>query len=102
MALAIQIILLLLFVKFSSYFLLAAFTNLISPIKSSMLKGKCIGAYMYGTHMVTPWNQIIEVEGNWVIDQDLLGAQRISVWLYQVPSCYSLWRRVNISPNMLI
>lgn len=70
MALAIQIILLLLFIKFSSYFLLAAFTNLISPIKSSMLKGKCIGAYMYGTYMVTPWNQIIEVEGKWVVDQE--------------------------------
>ncbi len=55
---------------FSIYFLLAAFTNLISPIKSSMLKGKCIGAYMYGTHMVTPWNQIIEVEGKWVVDQE--------------------------------
>ena len=76
MALAIQIILLLLFIKFSSYFLLAAFTNLISPIKSSMLKGKCIGAYMYGTHMVTPWNQIIEVEGNWVIDQEYTLARK--------------------------
>ena len=76
MTLAIQIILLLLFIKFSSYFLLAAFTNLISPIKSSMLKGKCIGAYMYGTHMVTPWNQIIEVEGKWVIDQEYTLARK--------------------------
>ena len=76
MTLAIQIILLLLFIKFSSYFLLAAFTNLISPIKSSMLKGKCIGAYMYGTHMVTPWNQIIEVEGKWVVDQEYTLARK--------------------------
>jgi hypothetical protein len=76
MTLAIQIILLLLFIKFSSYFLLAAFTNLISPIKSSMLKGKCIGTYMYGTHMVTPWNQIIEVEGKWFIDQEYTLARK--------------------------
>jgi len=76
MTLAIQIILLLLFIKFSSYFLLAAFTNLISPIKSSMLKGKCIGAYMYGTYMVTPWNQIIEVEGKWSIDQEYTLARK--------------------------
>lgn len=61
---------------FSIYFLLAAFTNLISPIKSSMLKGKCIGAYMYGTHMVTPWNQIIEVEGKWVVDQEYTLARK--------------------------
>ena len=60
----------------SIYFLLAAFTNLISPIKSSIFKVKCIGVCMYGTHMVTPWNQIIEVEGKWIVDQEYTLARK--------------------------
>jgi hypothetical protein len=31
---------------------------------------------MYGTHMVTPWDQIIEVEGKWVIDQEYTLARK--------------------------
>lgn len=76
MTLLFQIILLTLIPYFSLYFLLAAFTNLITPIKSSMLKGKCVGIHMYGTHMTTPWNQIIEVEGKWVIDQEYTLARK--------------------------
>lgn len=76
MTLLLQIILLTLIPSFSLYFLLAAFTNLITPIKSSMLKGKCVGIHMYGTHMSTPWNQIIEVEGKWVIDQEYTLARK--------------------------
>lgn len=76
MTLLFQIILLTLIPSFSLYFLLAAFTNLITPIKSSMLKVKCIGAYMYGTHMITPWNQVIEVEGKWVVDQEYTLARK--------------------------
>ena len=76
MILALQIILFILFLKFIIYFLLAAFTNLITPIKSSMLKGKCVGIHMYGTYMSTPWNQIIEVEGKWVIDQEYTLARK--------------------------
>jgi hypothetical protein len=60
----------------SIYFLLAAFTNLISPIESSIFKVKCIGVHMYGTHMVTPWDQIIEVEGKWSIDQEYTLARK--------------------------
>jgi hypothetical protein len=76
MTLLLQIILLTLIPSFSLYFLLAAFTNLITPIKSSMLKAKCVGIHMYGTHMITPWNQIIEVEGKWSIDQEYTLARK--------------------------
>jgi hypothetical protein len=76
MTLALQIILFIIFIKLAIYFLLAAFTNLITPIKSSMLKAKCVGIHMYGTHMITPWNQIIEVEGKWSIDQEYTLARK--------------------------
>ncbi len=60
----------------SIYFLLAAFTNLIPPIKSSIFKVKCIGVHMYGTYMVMPWNQVIEVEGKWIVDQEYTLARK--------------------------
>ena len=64
------VVFILLFVILLLYFLLAASTNWLPPITSIPLKAKCMGQYLYGSHMVLPWNQIIEVDGKWVPDED--------------------------------
>ncbi len=51
------------------YMVLATCTNWIPCVTSDEFKCKCVSAYKYGTNMVTPWKQIIEVSGTWIPDE---------------------------------
>lgn len=52
------------------YITLATFTDWLPCITSNIFKCKCTATYKYGTSMLTPWKQVVEVSGTWIPDEE--------------------------------